>query len=387
MRNISFALIIFMLSGLACSTNKIERKLPGVWVYGRTINENYLDDTTGYLEKQLPYIYDFKEDGTFFLRICGDRDTILSWSVRSDSILTMDSIDYVVSEINRNELILKEKRYGDRYLLILKRPVAAEIPFSPEEAEEILLSGIWSLEDTTDAIWQGHMEYFSNHTMIYRYRIFDNNLQDSADNLQLENWGITEYSGGLYYFNYVEFPGNGFIEGISQVLEMTRGTFTITADYTEEGKTKYILRSTMDVRDEVAAKLQGEWTAYNTAERTYGKYLPRKLIDAGRIALYEGPVRLTVDGGTFRLQTSLSDHMDYQMSLGRDGKTLILGEVYEEFGPKKVSYIYYELADILELSDTKLKLRLFNNSFYLGKGQELISYYINLIQEFERSDQ
>jgi hypothetical protein len=356
-------------------------KIQGVWIFDSKINNLYLNDTSGFFGHQYPIIYDFKENGELVLKNYGCKDTIFNWFIKSDSILTIDSLDYSIYSLNQDSISLIDYNRADTFWLTYKRPKEIKLDFNKSEIENILLSNIWSIDDTLNQDWATHFEYFDNKTMIYRYNIFDRNYNDSTDNLQLETWGIAEYKDYYFLYSYHDMMlGNGNFDRINQVIDINPNSYTILDSYgiNKEVKFHSILKGS-DNQNELN-RLIGNWTSHNSESRTYGKYIPNQAIEHGRVALFEGDLQMLINEKTLTLKIDTLEPLVYNWQISKDGKTLVLEYHIDE--PERKG-IHVEYADILELTESKLTIRLFDNNYYTGL-EKPNRYLLNMIQEFEK---
>jgi len=376
---IIFGLILL----ISCKTQKIKNEIHGVWIFDNKINNLYLNDTSGFFGYQYPIIYDFKENGELVLKNYGYKDTIFNWGLKSDTILTFDSLDYSIYTLNQDSIVLIDYNRADTFWLTLKRPKKIKLDYNKTEIENILLSNIWSIDDSSNQNWATHFEYFDNKTMIYRYKIFDRNLNDSTDNLQLETWGIAEYKGYYFLYSYHDMMlDNGNFDRINQVIDITPNSYTISGTYGTNKEVKFHSISKGSNNQNELNKLIGNWTSHNSESRTYGKYIPNRAIEHGRVALFEGDLQMLIKEKTLTLKIDTLEPLVYNWQISKDGKTLILEYYIDE--PERQG-IHVEYADILELTETKMKIRLFDNNFYTGL-EKPNRYMLNLIQVFEKNE-
>ena len=377
---IIFLGLIFLFS---CKGQRINDKIQGVWIFDNRINNLYLNDTSGFFGHQYPIIYDFKENGELIFKNYGYKDTIFNWGLKSDTILTFDSLDYSIYTLNQDSIILIDYNRADTFWLTLKRPKEIKLDYNKTEIENILLSNIWSIDDTLNQIWATHFEYFDNKTMIYRYKMFDRNFNDSTDNLQLETWGVAEYKDYYFLYSYHDMMlGNGNFDRINQVIDINPNSYTISDSYgiNKEVEFHSILKGSNNQNE--LNKLIRNWTSHNSESRAYGKYIPNRAIEHGRVALFEGDLQMLIKEKTLTLKIDTLEPLVYNWQISKDGKTLILEYYIDE--PERKG-IHVEYADILELTETKMKIRLFDNNFYTGL-EKPNRYILNLIQEFERNE-
>jgi len=375
---IIFLGLVFLFS---CKGQRMNDKIQGVWIFDSKINNLYLNDTSGFFGHQYPIIYDFKENGELVLKNYGYKDTIFNWFIKSDSILTIDSLDYSIYSLNQDSLRLIDYNRADTFWLTYKRPKEIKLDFNKSEIENILLSNIWSIDDTLNQDWATHFEYFDNKTMIYRYKIFDRNYNDSTDNLQLETWGVAKYNDYYFLYNYNDMQlGNGFMDRINQIIEVNQTSYTIVDSYSKDNKVKFVSKKSRFDNKEKLDKLKGNWISNNSRDKTYGKYIPNRAIEHGRIALFEGDLNLSVQEKSISFKIDTLASIDYSWQLSKDGKTLVLEYHIDE--PERKG-IHVEYADILELTESKLTIRLFDNNYYTGL-EKPNRYLLNIIQEFEK---
>lgn len=376
-------LIIFfgLILLISCKTQRIKNEIRGVWIFDNRINNLYLNDTSGFFGSQYPIIYDFKDNGELIFKNYGYKDTIFNWFLKSDTILTIDSLDYSIYSLNQDSISLIDYNAVDTFWLTLKRPKKIKLDYNKPEIENILLSNIWSIDDTANQNWATYFEYFDNKTMIYRYKIFDRNFNDSTDNLQLETWGVAEYNDYYFLYSFNDMMlGNGNFDRINQIIDINQTSYVISDSYSKSKKTKFNVKSMNSNYQDRIDKLNGNWKSFNSKENTYGRYIPNRAIEHGRIALFEGTLNLSVKENIVSFKIDTLEPLVYNWQLSKDGKILILEYHIDE--PERKG-IHVEYADILELTDTKLKIRLFDNNYYTGL-EKPNSYLLNLIQEFEK---
>ncbi len=376
-------LIIFfgLILLISCKTQRIENEIRGVWIFDNKINNLYLNDTSGFFGSQYPIIYDFKENGELVFKNYGYKDTIFNWFVKSDTILSIDSLDYSIYSLNQDSISLIDYNAVDTFWLTFKRPKEIKLDYNKTEIENILLSNIWSIDDTLNQGWATHFEYFDNKTMIYRYKIFDRNLNDTTDNLQLETWGVAKYKDYYLLYNYKDMLlGNGFMDRINQIIDINQTSYTISDSYSKNKKVKFVSKKNRFDNNEKLGNLKGNWISNNSKDKTYGRYIPNRAIEHGRIALFEGDLNLSVKEKIISFKIDTLEPLEYSWQLSKDGKTLILEYHIDE--PERKG-IHVDYVDILELTDAKLKIRLFDNNYYTGL-EKPNSYLLNMIQEFEK---
>jgi len=212
--------------------------------------------------------------------------------------------------------------------------------------------------------------------------MFDRNFEDTLDNLQLETWGIAEYKNYFFLYGYMDMMlGNGNIDRINQIVDISPKEYTITS--TIDGKTSeinYVSKRQKDIRPSTIENLKGNWISKNSKEKTYGKYVSKRAIENGMITLLEDNLLLNITDSQLSFKIDTLDPKKYNWQLSLDSKTLVLEYQIDEPERKGVHVAY---ADILELNDSNMKIRLFENNFYTGlKKPE--RYVLNLIQDFER---
>lgn len=370
--------LVFFFS---CEEQVGRDKIEGVWVFDHKINNLHLKDTSGSFGQQYPVVYDFKENGQLVFKNYGYRDTVLNWVMKSDSILTIDSLDYFIYSLNQGSLSLIDYNSADTFWLTLKRPKEIKLDYSKAEIEKILLANVWSIDDAEKQEWAQHFEYFDNQTMIYRYPVFDRNLNDSTDNLLLETWGVAKYKDYYFLYSYNDIVlGNGSFAKINQIIEIDPGAYTVAGLHgkNEEVSFHSIIKSSNN--QEQLEKIRGSWISHNTASKTYGEYPPLQEMKAGRVALFEGDLQMSIQEKTLTFKIDTLEPLVYAWQLSKDRQTLMLEYNLDE--PERKG-IHVEYADVLELTETKMKIRLFDNNFYTGL-EKPSRYLLNLVQEFEK---
>lgn len=375
-----FFIIVGVTFFISCKTQQINENICGVWIFESEVNDLYLNDTSQFFVHQYPIIYDFKEDGDLVFKHYPKKDTTYSWLQKTDTILTINGLDYTIHSFNQDSITLIDYNRADTYWLIFKRTKETFIDYSKTEIEKILLSNIWSTDDTLNRKWATRFEYFPNNIMIYRYRIFDRNLNESADNLQLERWGVAKYKEYFFLYNYSDFYGNGNLSKVNQITDISPNSYTISGSNSKSNSISFHSKKIGTNNHDKLITLKGNWISHNSESKTYGKFIPEQEIENGQVALFEGDLHLTLKEDILSLKVGDIEPWEYNWQISKDGKTLVLEYPIDEAETKGIKFEY---VDILELNDSKLKIRLFNNSLYTGLKSPN-RYLLNLIQEFEK---
>lgn len=380
-RLFALSILVFLL---ACQRQKTEDKIQGVWVFDSKINALYINNSHGYSGFQRPIVYDFLENGAMVINKYPYNSINAHWSINSDSLLTIDSTNYTIHILNHDSLVLLDYNTADTFWLTYKRPKEVRIDYSKSEIEKILLSNNWSIEDTVHQKWLGNFEYFDNNTMVYRYKIFNRALNDTVYNLQLETWGVAKYKDYYFLYNYYDFMHvNGNMNRICQIVDINGDSYTTVGFEFDNKETKFNIKATPSDIKHLINKLKGNWTSINSIDKTYGAfYHPRRENKNKRVAFYEGGLHLSIGDKSLSLKLDTLKPIDYSWQLGKEGKTLIYEYTIDEPGREG---IHVDFANIIELTDTTMKVRLFNNNFYTGVKFPS-SYHLNMIQEFKRTE-
>lgn len=379
---ILYALII--LTFLSCKNDNIKNKIIGVWFSEYDINTLYspgiFEDSALFFHQSFPVVYDFKENGDLMMKRFRENDTILKWSLRSDSIITINRLDYHIDYLSNDSIsVIYRDNHSYREFSYI-RPKETQILQTQSEIEKILLSNIWTTNDTAYMEIRGHFEFMDNQTMIYRYMNDIEFDSISPDNLQLETWGIAKYKNYAFLYNYLDMKlGNGQNTSCFQIVDIDSASFTIFTSL-PKSETKYISKKIPDNKDAIK-KIHGNWISKNTKMKSYGRF-PEYILKSGMIELYEGKLNLTITSDSLSYRIHNLNPLNYQWQLSKDGRVLVFENKINE---PEIKGIKVEFADILELTDNKLKIRLFYNRYFtaLNKPQE---YLLNLIQEFEKMD-
>lgn len=382
MRKIVVLYGLIILTFFSCKNNNVKDKIMGVWFSEYNINTLYssdiYEDSSRFFQQSFPVVYDFKENGDLLLKRFRGNDTIFKWSLKSDSIMTINRLDFHIDYLSHDSIHLTYKdKYNYKEFKYI-RPRKTQISQTKSEIETILLSNIWTTNDSAYKEVREYFEFLNNQTMIYRYK-FDMEYDSiSADNLQLETWGIAKYKNYAFLYNFHDIKiGNGNITSCEQIVDIDTASFTIISSFPKT-ETKYIRKKTPDNK-EALRKIIGNWTSVNTKKKTYGRY-SENLLKSGWHVLYEGKLHLNINKDSLSFKIHDINPLTYTWQLSKDGRVLILENKIDEPDRKG---IHVEYADILELTDNKLKIRLFYNQFYTAKPQ---IYLLNMIQEFEKMD-
>jgi hypothetical protein len=384
MRKIVVLYSLIILTFLSCKKDNVKEKIIGVWFSEYSINTLYssgiYEDSVLFFQQNFPVVYDFKDNGDLFLKRFRGNDTIFKWSLKSDSIVTINRLDFHINYLSHDSinLIYKDKHNYQEFSYI--RPKEIQIKQTKSEIEKILLSKIWTTNDSANKDIREHFEFLDNQTMIYRYKFDVEYDSISPDNLQLETWGIAKYKNYAFLYNFHDMKiGNGNITSCNQIVDVDSVSFTIFTSF-PNSETKYIRKKTPDNKEAIK-KIIGNWTSINTRKKSYGRFSENQL-KRGEIALYEGKLNLTITTDSLSYRIHDQNPMAYNWQLSKDGRILVFEYKVDE---PELKGIHVEYADILELTDNKLKIRLFDNHYftYLNKPRY---YLLNLIQEFEKND-
>jgi len=373
---------LLILSLNSCNEESLENKIKGIWVFDNMINKKYLTDTTDFFKQHSPSIYDFQDNGKLIVKIYGNRDITFNWSLKTDSLLKLDSLKFRLFKIGQDSAVLIDYNSVDTFWLTLKRPVKADINLNKSKIEELLLSNKWAIENPENQEWLDQFDYFKNGAMIYKYVPFDKNLsKDTTEHFQLETWGVAKYDEYFFLYSYTKWMlGVGNIDRINQIIAIDETSYTLTDSYSKNNKAKYVVVPQINERTSKENRIKGKWKSKNMKDKTYGKRLPLALIDEGAIEFFEGDLFLTINDGKLSFQINNLNPMVYNWELSKDAKTLMLDFKVNESEIQGVKYNYVELV---ELTDNKLKIRMFDNNYYTGKDMPY-SYLLNLMQDFER---
>ncbi len=384
MRNFVIIFGLITLSFFSCKKDNVKDKIIGVWFSEYDINTLYslgMDvDSSLFFHQSFPVLYDFKENGDLLLKRFRGNDTIFKWSLKSDSIVTINRLDFHIKHLSNDSIAftyLDNHTYRDFNYI---RPKETQIVQTLNEIEKILLSSIWTTNDTAYKEIREHFEFLDNQTMIYRYKFDPKYDSISSDNLQLETWGVAKYKNYAFLYNYNNMMiGNGNMTSCFQIVDIDTASFTIFTSF-PKSETKYIRKKTPDNKEAIK-KIIGNWTSINTRKKSYGRFSENQL-KRGEIALYEGKLNLTITTDSLSYRIHDLNPMAYNWQLSKDGRILVFEYKVDE---PELKGIHVEYADILELTDNKLKIRLFDNHYftYLNKPRY---YLLNLIQEFEKND-
>ncbi len=376
---ILFGLILLFSS----KTLKSQEEILGEWIFcGLKYNFYYNDSISGNYSQQDPIIWDFKENGELMIKKFGNTDTTFNWFIKSDLILSTGGLEYSIYSLSQNNLSLIDYSKDDTVWISFKRPKKINLNYRKVEIENILLSSIWSIDDTSSQAWEKHFEYFDNKTMVYRQKVFDSDLNDSAYHLLLDSWEVGQYNDYYFLYNIHNMMMGESMERFCQIIDINQTSYTIL-DFSE-GKNrirKFIsLKNKFDNKEKLE-NLKGNWISKNTKDKTYGRYVLQNS-KHWQTDLFEGELNLSIQEKTLSFKIDNLKPLEYTWKLGKDEKAIVLEHFNDE--PFKEG-IFFDCADILELTDTKLKILLFNNSYITGKKTPY-KYLLNMIQEFEKKE-
>ncbi len=360
---LSLIILLLFITLTSYKTKVNTSSLLGIWVLEYKVNNNY--------KEKKPLILDFQKNNILTIKIYGVKDTTLykKWFLKSDSILIIDDLDCKIGKLEKNKLKLIDYNKTDTSRYHFKRPKKINLQQNKKQIESILLSNVWKKKNLLNHERIVYYEYFDNKSMIYK-----NNINDSLNNLQIENWGLTEYKNYYFLYHYTKMtPDGGSWEHINQILTINSNSFSLSsAEYQTYDSIFYTVNN---YKKETYQQILGNWRSKNSKDKFYGDYLNH----INNLVFFDGELEFNIT------KEKLVCKMDalkksYNWILGKDGKTLIL-TYKDDLGMD----IFIRYADIIELSESKLKLHLFGNRFSTGVETPR-TYVVNKIQEFKRTE-
>lgn len=378
-------IVLLAIFDCSCQNKTIEDKLNGVWF--SESNEHNLfsvgfltieSDSSRFFPQDFPVLYDFKDNGVLLMKNLDGKDTTFHWTMKTKSTLTINNLDFKVKFNGSDKLKFVFRKGNDYREFSFIKPRNIKIEKTEEEIKNILLSNVWSVKDTTLESYATNFEYLNNKTVIYRYLFLDNKLKKETDNIQIETWGITKYKDYYFLYNYVNMKiGIGNWNSMRQISQISDSTYSLIdsfhrkeINYRSKGKQNNI---------ETSEKILGKWRSINSLDKPYGIY-NKNAVEQGRMLLFDGNLELQISESKLTLKIKDYQPIEYNWQISKDSKTLVIESENNNFWTEG---IHVDCADILELTDKKLKIRLFNNfiNFESAISQMFI---LNIIQEFER---
>ena len=385
MKKIAFTYIIISLITCSCQNKNIQDKLEGVWFSEQNSHnlfsigfQEFESDSFRIFPQIFPVLYDFKNDGVLLMKTPEGKDTTFQWFMKSDTVITINNLDFYLKLIGNDSLKLIYRDKNDISEFSFIKPKKLKIKENEKEIKNILLSNVWSVTDTSSGCFEKHFEYLNNKTVIYRDKFFDNKLNKVTDNIQVEAWGITKYNDFVFLYNFSNLKiGIGNWNVMRQISQISDSTYSLIDSYNKteinyKRKVKYSNIETIE-------KIFGKWKSKNTLDQPYGLH-NLNAVKEGRLKLFEGNLELHISKSKLLFLIKDYNPNEYNWQISKDSKTLVMKAASNEFWPER---IHVECADILELTDKKLKIRLFNN-FYNFENLKPQMYVFNIIQEFER---
>lgn len=386
MKRFTFLFIVLLsIFDCSCQNKTIEDKLNGVW-FSESNEQNLFSDgfmkiesdSLRFFPQRFPVLYDFKENGVLLMKNLEGKDTTFHWSMKSKSTITINNLDFKVKFYGSNNLKLVFRKGNDYQDFSFIKPRKVKIEKTEEEIKNILLSNVWSAKDTTLENLATNFEYLDNKTVIYRYRFLDNKLNKETNNTQIETWGITKYKDYAFLYNYVNMKiGIGNWNSMRQISEISDSTYSLINRFNKK-ENHYRKKGEYNNENSIR-KISGKWKSVNSLNQSYGRF-NTNAVKQGHWDLFVGDLELLItnDKLFFKIKNTEPNIYDWQIS--KDSKSLIF---QAEINEPEIKGIHVECADIIELSDKKFKIRLFDNHYFTGTENPQI-YLLNLIQEFER---
>lgn len=188
-RFVTISLYMIILIFLLCcdSINKMEDRFIGLWVgtYAHEVHRIHY-----------PVLLELKPNGEA-LRIDFRRhvkDQVVSWKF-SDSTLTIDTVEYVVKQINGNELSLFKG-----YEVKFQRAQKSVTTFNESQIKQVLLDKSWQTEVLNDdQLITTKNYYLIKNTQVIHQRDYLNEEQVIDSEFEISDYQIREYNGRFFF--------------------------------------------------------------------------------------------------------------------------------------------------------------------------------------------
>lgn len=386
-RHSLYTLILFSLFGLTnCHNNETIGLLEGVWVYDYRINNLYLNDTSGFFKTPATTVLDLQPSGDLIVKNFGYRDTTFTWSLKSDTLINLGNLEYRLFEVNSDSLTIIDYNSADTFWIVYKKPIQTKLKKSISEIKETFVNSLWTVTNQNIRAWQTNVEYFNNNTMLYRYPMFNRTLKDSTDNLQIETYGIGQYKDYYFLYNFLDWEtGNGSSTSINQILDVNPESYSINEYVNGENETVNYVSKHFDSEDlqRTRTNLIGRWSSNNSADKSYGEFIPERAIKNGQMELFNGILsyELNEDGTSLILLNDI-EYASARWMISKDCRTLIFEH---EINEEDRQGVYIEYVNILETEKQQLSARLFSTNYYTGK-EKPSRYLLNIFQDFRKQD-
>ena len=189
MKKLFFVLVSLLMLLSACQEDEIRSEILGVWVFESRI-ENGLAD-------QLPLILDFKSNQQVIFSLYPASDSLMTYSFPSDSIMTIGRDTFSIGNLSSEHLQIRNVSLPDAPIINFMRAEPVNLGLSKAEIENDLLAKQWTIQsgETKEPIY---IELLDNGIELNRYRMYDRNIQDTVDNLWVENWGLAEHDAQFF---------------------------------------------------------------------------------------------------------------------------------------------------------------------------------------------
>ena len=329
-------------------------------------------------------LFDFKSDGSVLIKNFAYRDKSALWRWTSDSILTVDSLNYVIKSFDETTLKLLDLNRVDTFWMYLTRPLNTKLDKTPDQISEILLSNTWTNVDSIGSNWDTHFDYLNNGCMIYRYQLPPEYAFESLDNLQVENWRVATYEKFTFMYSYRDMPfGSGSLERLNQIVQIDQDSYSLVEISRDQSSVvKYRAKKEKDLREATREIISGHWRGANSSDQSYGRYISKKALERGICSLYEGETAITITQDSIEIKIPKAPPLSYSYRLSRDGRSMILEMAINE---EYINGIAFDYCDIVGYTDSTLDIRLYNNSIYTEASEPISRYLINTIQKLKRN--
>jgi hypothetical protein len=364
--------------------NDFKSEIKGVWVYDYEINNLHLNDSSDSFKTSQAVLFDFDQAGILKIKNYALQDTSHNWSIKDDSLLDVGGYVYSIFSLNSHSLALIDYNRNDTSWTVLKRPKETNIKWSKQDIQKLLLSRMWSIEEKNKRRWQTDFQFYENGFMSYRYTILDRMINDSANNIQIEKYGIEVYKG--FHFLYLapdQISGAGNNRLISQLLEINSNSYSLNEFGDGDNDTlRYTGRDFDQKRyNEIKSQLIGKWHSQNTREKTYGKYFPIELIENAEFIPFEGILTYQFDeNDSVKVIVDGNNYINSKWLLGKDGDMLLFEHtVDDEYGKR----VFIEYMNIEKFNKDSLHLRLYDHNLFLEETRPNRTI-LNIFQEFKK---
>ena len=369
----------------SCQRSDLKEEIAGVWIcpWQFFFNPDTIKFDSPYYPNS-PFLLDFKNKNELTLKIFGDSTYNFKYSLHNDSIIRVDENDlYILSIINDTLTLIYETDTSKLYR------INTPILLDSVSVFNILCTNIWSdtnLHPQEIRILgsEDYIEYLPAGIRIKKYQFEKGNSHESDINIELWRWALDKYNDYYFLFDCLHQLGGTLpYDNIHQITEISDSILKYFGPhYYPPCELSYYGFQPLNKAESIKQKLLGEWVSENSTNKSYGNYIPKRLIKSGITSLYEGPFYYKITKDSLLQYGINTAKLTSNWFLNKDETILFYDfEMISNYESGQMREHQFELSEIKRFSDSSFTIVLYLSLIPSGTIKP-IEYYLNLKQDF-----